>query len=944
LRAGSARRAKFWTRIDERPYFNTEEVIMRVRAFVTALLFVASAAGARVISYSPYSDRVSYPAEQHRTNRFFAIVEVAAASAPGVSPIFFQYPTGDLVLYDSKGEVEPRVIFPLDATPTAFSTVAVREENGVSTILISTNANFNGKNASRSYIWLMSTDSGKTWKSVALPQSFPLQNLARFQNDVGGPFVNARFSPVRIGSKSNPFLVQSDATISSVAADGSVKTIYNNGSPQLVGTNLDGSRALVRQTVNGALSIVDQDGTITAIGSGVSASAVEGWITPNGDAYLLEQNGGNLSFSRFRSGSRAQILAQNASDAIGIFAIPTIDYSGAWILQRSAGHPTTLYLHTIDKGLAEQWTDITAPEVEALHAGASGKTLLVQVHRPRPQIDLRIFKDPALALWHAGEPAPRVYDELFMNEQTTKAFVHLDVENAVANGDPFVFDSGAPPQVQTLFPPPLPAPPVSPPTNGGADVVQEWGVVRASFKQKLVLPGIARTPGLFGSYWLTDVIIHNPLDAPQSISIRYVPTGSPNAARDTTLTLQANEIRVVSDALSTLFQLDGGGGAFVITPDSGVNVTSRTYTRNDKGTFGFGMNGIDFFAGAASPRFPVTFSGAFPGSNFRTNVVLTDVGGRGAETGVGAAGFLGTIGNAGLTFSVDANGQQQYNSISQPLGLSSAETGALLVQPARGEAIASVIAIDNRTNDPTYFPPDLPSPVTRTIPVIGHVDGVNNSKFRSDLYLFNPSSFVRSVTLQMKAWDSADNQTLTFTMLPNEARVIPDVMLKLFNRTGIARLRYQSTSDSNAVRVTSRTYSIDENGGTYGFLMPPLNNFQSASSGDALEILGVTGGKQYRTNVGLVELTAFATSTQASAKIEIVDEKGKTIDSFTVNVPVAGGMQINDIFHSRNLGDGPAAALIRVSPISGLFGAYATMNDNGTNDPTYLAANLAARQ
>jgi hypothetical protein len=62
-----------------------------------------------------------------------------------------------------------------------------------------------------------------------------------------------------------------------------------------------------------------------------------------------------------------------------------------------------------------------------------------------------------------------------------------------------------------------------------------------------------------------------------------------------------------------------------------------------------------------------------------------------------------------------------------------------------------------------------------------------------------------------------------------------------------------------------------------------------------------------------------------------------------MNVPSAGGVQINDIFHARGLGDGPRAALIRVSPISGLIGAYATMNDNGTNDPTYLAANLAAQ-
>src|SRR5207247_3696790 len=112
-------------------------------------------------------------------------------------------------------------------------------------------------------------------------------------------------------------------------------------------------------------------------------------------------------------------------------------------------------------------------------------------------------------------------------------------------------------------------------------------------------------------------------------------------------------------ALKTIFNLDDGGGAFFITPDAGINVTSRTYTRNDKGTYGFGMNGIDFYAGAASPRFPVTFSGAFPGPNFRTNLVLTDVGGRGADTGIAAVGIFGAMGTPDVRLDVGARGQRQ---------------------------------------------------------------------------------------------------------------------------------------------------------------------------------------------------------------------------------------------------------------------------------------------
>jgi len=671
-------------------------------------------------------------------------------------------------------------------------------------------------------------------------------------------------------------------------------------------------------------------------------------VDVSGDAYVEERVNSQVTLLFYRAGANSGSVIATANvntdpSQLPLFAIPTADYSGAWVITRGGGKPTVLSKHTAAGGLVEQWQDITAPEVEALHAGPSGQTVLIQVHRPRLQADQRLFKDPALAVWHVGQPAPRAYDELFMNEQINKGFVHVDPDK-IEDGEVFVFDSGA--IVNQGGGGVIISPSV--PVGGGGDVLQEWGVVRASLKQQLVLPGIGRTRGAFDSNWLSDVIVYNPLDQAQKVAIRYVATGDePRTAdiKETTLTLAAHEIRVIPDALKALFDVENGGGAFFITPEAGVNVTSRTYNKTSSGTYGFGMNGIDLFT-AASPRFPVSFAGAFPGLNFRTNLILTDTSTRGSDTTLTAAGQSGAMGNAGVQFRAPIGGQQQINGIGQPLGLFPTDTGALIVKPENGEAIASVIAIDNRTNDPTYFPPDLPSPVVRTIPAIGHLDGANNSRFRSDLYLYNPAAQPRSVTLQAKMWDTTEQPlTLNLTLLPNEARVIKDVLFTAFGRTGIARLRYQSQGDPVGVRVTSRTYTIKDDGGTFGFLMPPLNNFQTAAPGDTLEILGTVGGANYRMNIGIVELTGFPSSTApANVRVEIIDDKGKTLDSFNVNVPIAGGIQLNDVFHARNLGDGPTAALIRVTPITGLVGAYATLNDNGTNDPTYLAANLAARQ
>lgn len=895
-------------------------------ALAVTLFLAASLASARVISYAPYTNRVAHPLEQARTNRYFALYEQTAL--------------GEIVLYDTTGAEEPRVIYPIDGSWMYFYAGAVHEKNGVASILLLV------QQADTLPKWVFSIDSGRSWKTIDLPSNF--YYYVDGDIDTGGPFTHARSNSLRIGNDATPFVFAFTENVIAIDADGSTRVLYNNHQAtniSLAGRNRDGSKFILRTTTKGVatLSVLGIDGSVLPVTTTADTVSVEGWITSANALYLERKSASPFDHRIVRfDGVIEKTLAQNisSSEPIGVFAIPTYDYEGAWIIQRGMGKPTTLFRQSLLSAPVVQWSDITGPEVEALHAGASGNTLLIQVHRARAVDSTNQFIDPALAIWHSGEGPPAAYDELFMNEMTSKGFVHLDVDK-VAGGEPFVFDSG----LRTPD-----AIPISAPTAGGSDVLQEWGVVRASLVQKLVLPGMARTHGAFDSYWQSDVVIYNPASDPQNVRIDYVASGnsfSTSDAKTTTLTLAGKEIRVIPDALEALFNVDSGGGAFFITPATGVNVTSRTYSTAANGTYGFSMNGVDLYAAAASPRFPVTFAGAFPGPNFRTNVVLTDTSGRGTEAAFSGAGVLGALGDAAPHFTAPPNGQIQVNGITPALGILDSEAGALIVQPSRGTAIATVIAIDNRTNDPTYFPPDLASSAfARTIPAIGHLDGANGSKFRSDLYLYNPSNETHTVLLQARVWDAAGTPaSAQFSMLPGEARIIPDALFKLFGKSGIARLRYQTMdlfSLAGGIRVTSRTYSVDDNGGTYGFLMPPFNNFQIGGSGDTLEILGVVGGTGFRTNLGLVDTTQSPSGTNVLARVEIIDDKGKTIDTFTMNVPSAGGVQINDIFHARNLGDGPTAALIRVTPLSGLIGAYATMNDNGTNDPTYLAANLAA--
>jgi hypothetical protein len=912
---------------------------------VLLLAFSAVSALARVVSYAPYTDRISVPAVGFRFNRHFALVETGITQFFGTS-----VSRGQIVLYDSKGEEEPRVIFPQDASELLFDGVAVREplEEPVMILAVTSQPN---------PTWNLSVDSGRTWKKLAIAGR--LSALAT-QVDVGGFFARSRYSNLRVGNRDYPFVAVSIGAdgyhLIAIGVDGTPKELMSspiNTPLWLSGSDAERRRFLVR--AGNEIDIVDTNGTKSLAGNGIAGSITEGWITPSGAAYVEHWKASNDIALWLYTNGTATFVAGTVDKTVPnapfppfptntqnpFFAVPTADFSGAWIVKRATGAPTQLFSHSPQRALSEQWSDITAPEVEAIHPSLSGSKLLIQVHRPRRAADQLLFKDPALAVWPIGAPAPRVYDELYLAESFDKGFVHLDVD-AIENGEPFVFDSGRTVNGGGII--------ASPAAPGGGDVVQEWGVVRGSLVQRLVVPGFGRTPGAFASLWRSDLTLDNPNDAAVNVTLRFVATGDALAAASATsvhLKLAAHQTRIIADAAKELFGIESATGSLFIEPEgrASISATGRTYTQSSRGTYGYGMNAIDVFA-ATSARFPVTFSGAFQGQNFRTNLFLTDVSGRGTAAAFDVSGPYGTLETSEIGTETAAFGVLQRNSLGFLLGLPTQAIGALTVRPTRGEAIAAIFSVDNRTNDPTFYPPDLSVGAVRTIPAVGHLDGANGSQFRSDLFLYNNSSQTKTVGIEMRSWTSASDQAfLNITLLPREARMIPDVLMTAFNRTGTARLRIgsQGSATDSSVRVTSRTYTVDANGGTYGFLMPPLNSFQTATNGDTLEILGTALDNRFRTNIGLVDVAASFSSATPRARIEIIGTGDEVLDSFETSVPSIGGTQLNDVFRARALRHDALPVKIRITPLQGMIGAYAAMVDNESNDPTYFAANLGGK-
>src|SRR5581483_1914178 len=277
-----------------------------------------------------------------------------------------------------------------------------------------------------------------SWTKLNLPSSTAPVVTG---SDTGGPFARGRYSNVRIGTNEVPFVVAIGSVVYAIQQTGSLRQLFPPlltpmvGNPvTLAGSNRQGNRFLVAAS-NGGVFNVDLNGAQTAVMPASNITGyLEGWITPDGAAYIEQTLApGNVVLWYAKNGTASRVAASwdgdpNVQPAINsswvFFAVPTADYSGAWIIKRGGSRPTTLLLHTFSAGLVQQWQDVSAPEVEALHPAASGTKVLIQVHRPRQSVDQMLFKDPALAVWHAGDPAPKSYDELFLSETQTKGFVH----------------------------------------------------------------------------------------------------------------------------------------------------------------------------------------------------------------------------------------------------------------------------------------------------------------------------------------------------------------------------------------------------------------------------------------------------------------------------------------------------------------------------------------
>lgn len=462
---------------------------------------------------------------------------------------------------------------------------------------------------------------------------------------------------------------------------------------------------------------------------------------------------------------------------------------------------------------------------------------------------------------------------------------------------------------------------------------------------KYLIPVAVHAKGQNNSVWRTDVQIYNP-----------DPNVSVSHPLDMVATFKGNDYNLemtkatfaYEDFLGRLLDHDDQGPVIITTKNVTVapQIWTRTYNQDTQGgTFGQFIPAIriDGNGGTGGSVDPSNYylSGLRHDDRYRTNV-----------------GFLNptlTAFNVTVTIYDERRLKLgEYTEMLQPFTLlqyplKSKESPTTFTLPADAPfsvkvtvppgqwVVAYASFIDGISNDPVYLQAVRESDVASTdyknqvVPGVGHTGA-----WRSDITIFNPDVDAVQFNLQyFNAGGEKKGEALGIVLDSGKFLQYGDLLKQgVFGgnvEDGFGMLRLTVTSQHEKYPMTfSRTYFDDVANGTYGqgigaFAVPRAN----VKPGKPALIPGVRNSANYRTNIGLLN----PTSNTVSAKITVLDPQ-TGVAAGSIDYTLAPNQSILGSFNGFGSLD---SGTLKIEA-NGEIWAFASIIDNRTHDPEYVAA------
>jgi PKD repeat protein len=457
-------------------------------------------------------------------------------------------------------------------------------------------------------------------------------------------------------------------------------------------------------------------------------------------------------------------------------------------------------------------------------------------------------------------------------------------------------------------------------------------VAQGAQTTRSLVSAAAQTNGIGGTFWRTELTLFNAADS-VAITMTFLPDSGPILTR--TIALGPKQSVTYANALFDLFGLSQGAGAIAVessssssTPD--VRVTSRTFTNSDAGTYGQGVPDVTNDAFERTTYLPALISNA----SFRTNIGMVNRGGA-AQTATlqlyDANGEL--VASTSINVAPDSfqlGSLASYFPIVNSITLNSASI--VVTTSATGSVSAYASVIDNRTQDPIYIQGSAQRPRSSgtTIAAAGRANGVGGTFWRSDVTLFNPNASPISVLMRLDVAGN-DNRNASWqsvTLGGFQTVVLPDIASRF---TGSATINgsLEFSWPGNAPVVTSRTYTTNSTGGTFGQSVDPIGSF----GGDQY-VTGLRSDSAFRTNAGFVN----SGDTSIGVNVSLLSSSGATIATGFVSLPPKSQIQysLGALFQGLDVSALGSVTLQAHTDSAPTMFAYGSIIDNVSGDPVYF--------
>jgi len=219
------------------------------------------------------------------------------------------------------------------------------------------------------------------------------------------------------------------------------------------------------------------------------------------------------------------------------------------------------------------------------------------------------------------------------------------------------------------------------------------------------------------------------------------------------------------------------------------------------------------------------------------------------------------------------------------------------------------------------------------IPAGANVVGFGGARWFTDLDIANNGGMPAMVTIQLLEENQANPNPMSasFMLAAGAAVRYQDAVGEIFDFEGSGALRL--LFDSPQVSASSRTYAADDNG-SYGQGIPVHGMYDAIGFGETGRLSGLsesgTTTDGFRTNIGVVN----ATGAEITVDIVLYAHDGMMVGADSVALAAYEQRQLSRIYpEAVDVG----YASVSTSTPGGSFYAYASVVDNKTADPTFIA-------